>query len=193
MILSPIENLSIIGKAQFITLLERTLYGLCCQDYLVRRGACKKTIGTVRQHLHERFDQWLDGLETYRLPEAELTLAQVSETIWTLRQQLTGGLAAMIVQHAHKKRTTSTHLTCPPCECLLPASAPVARTVETMVGPIELERPYFYCRRCRHGSYPFDEVLGLSAGRLQLDVQQATADLVTELPYETRPRRRLAS
>lgn len=144
----------------------------------------RKQWETLRQHLHDRFDQWLDGLETH-LPEAELTLAQVSETIWTLRQQLTGGLAEMIVQHAHKEEQHRTHLTCPTCERLLPARAPVARTVETMIGPIALERPYFYCRRCRHGSYPFDEVLGLSAGRLQLDVQQATADLVTELPYDT--------
>ena len=30
-----------------------------------------------------------------------------------------------------------------------------------------------------------DDVLGLSAGRIQLDVQQAAAQLVTELPYET--------
>jgi hypothetical protein len=144
----------------------------------------RKQWETLRQHLHDRFDQWLDGLET-QLPEAERTLAQVSETIWTLRQQLTGGLAEMIVQHAHKEEQHRTHLTCPTCERLLTARAPVARTVETMVGPIELERPYFYCHRCRHGSYPFDEVLGLSAGRLQLDVQQATADLVTELPYDT--------
>jgi len=144
----------------------------------------RKPRETLRQHLHDRFDEWLDGLET-QLPEAELTLAQVSATIWTLRQQLTGGLAEMIVQHAHKEEQHRTHLTCPTCECLLTARAPVARTVETMVGTIALERPYFYCRRCRHGSYPFDEVLGLSAGRLQLDVQQATADLVTELPYET--------
>jgi hypothetical protein len=25
----------------------------------------------------------------------------------------------------------------------------VARTVETMVGVVQLERPYFYCRPCR--------------------------------------------
>jgi predicted acetyltransferase len=33
----------------------------------------------LRQQLHERFDQWLDALE-HQLPEAELTLQQVSET-----------------------------------------------------------------------------------------------------------------
>jgi hypothetical protein len=57
--------------------------------------------------------------------------------------------------------------------------------LRTWIDAIELERPYFYCRCYRHASYPFDEVWGLSAGRLQLDVQQATADLVTELPYDT--------
>ena len=105
---------------------------------------------TLRQHLHDRFDQWLDGLETH-WPEAELTLAQVSETIWTLQQQLTGGLADMIVQHAHKEEQHRTHWTCPTCERLLPARAPVARTVETMIGPIEFERPYphpFQHRNC---------------------------------------------
>src|SRR5207244_1174609 len=61
----------------------------------------------------------------------------------------------------------------------------VPRTVETLVGAIELERPYFYCRQCQCGRYPLDEVLGLRAGRMQRDVQQAAVDLATELPYET--------
>ena len=40
----------------------------------VRAGKQRETL---RQHLHDRFDEWLDGLET-QLPEVELTLAQVS-------------------------------------------------------------------------------------------------------------------
>ena len=104
----------------------------------------------------------------------------MSETIWTLRQQLTGGLAETIGQHTHEEEQHRTHVPCPRCERLLPARAPVARTVETMVGAIELERPSVSCRRCRHGRSPFDEVLGVSAGRLQRDVPQATADLVPE-------------
>ena len=54
-----------------------------------------------------------------------------------------------------------------------------------MVGPVQVERPYFYCRSCHLGRYPLDEVLGLSEGRLQRDVQQAAAELAIELPYET--------
>src|SRR5918912_659196 len=74
---------------------------------------------------------------------------------------------------------------CPPCDRVLQAHEPVCRTVETMVGSVQLTRPYFYCRACRCGMYPLDEVLGLSVGRLQLDVPQDAADLVTEDPYDT--------
>jgi hypothetical protein len=93
----------------------------------------RKQWETLRQHLHDRFDQWLDGLET-QLPEPEPTLGEVCKTIWALRQQLTGGLAETSVQHTHEAEQSRQHMTCPTCECLLSARAPVRRTVETMVG-----------------------------------------------------------
>jgi hypothetical protein len=61
----------------------------------------------------------------------------------------------------------------------------VSRTAQTLIGAIEVQRPYFYCRSCHLGRYPLDDVLGLSAGRFQLDVQQAAAELAIELPYDT--------
>ena len=60
----------------------------------------------------------------------------------------------------------------------------MARTVETMVGAMRFERPYFYCKGCHKGRAPFDEVLDLTPGCKQLDVQQAAAQLVIEMPYE---------
>jgi Uncharacterised protein family (UPF0236) len=139
---------------------------------------------TLRQRLHERFDRWLDQLES-AWPEGEPTLGQVSETIWALRQQLTGGLAETIVQHTYQEEQSRQHMPCPTCARLLTARGPVSRRVETMVGAVELARPYFYCRVCSEGPYPLDDKLHMSAGRIQLDVQQAVADVVTELPYET--------
>jgi hypothetical protein len=61
----------------------------------------------------------------------------------------------------------------------------VGRTVETMVGPVELERPYCYCRACRAGLYPLDDALGLVAGCQQLAMQHAAAQLGPEGPYDT--------
>jgi Uncharacterised protein family (UPF0236) len=109
----------------------------------------------------------------------------VSETVWTLRQQLTSGVAETIVQHTHQEEQRRQQMPCPTCARLLTARGPVRRCVETMVGAIELERPYFYCRVCRAGSYPLDKALDVSAGRIQRDVQQAAVDLATEVPYET--------
>jgi Uncharacterised protein family (UPF0236) len=138
----------------------------------------------LRQELHERFERWLDEVEA-ALPEPALTLAQVSETIWALRQQLTASVAQTIIEHTHHQEQRRTSLRCATCERLLNARPAVPRTVETLIGAIEVQRPYFYCRHCHCGRYPLDDVLGLHAGRMQRDVQQAAVDLATEVPYET--------
>jgi len=143
----------------------------------------RKQWDALRHQLHDRFDQWLDGLQE-QLPEPEPTLAQVTETVWNLRQALTGGLTEAIVEHAHRGEHTRQQSRCPQCARLLKARAPVQRSVETLVGVVQLERPYFYCSACRVGLYPLDEVLGLSPGRTQRDVQKAAAKLVTEVPYD---------
>ncbi len=137
----------------------------------------------LRQELHARFDQWLDGLAE-RLPEPQATLAEVSDIVWQLRQDLTGGLSETILTHAHAGEQNRKQAPCPQCERLLTARPAVARTMETLVGAVQLERPYFYCRTCRCGSYPLDAVLHLAPGRLQLDVQQAAAKVVVEMPYD---------
>jgi Uncharacterised protein family (UPF0236) len=143
----------------------------------------RKQWDALRGQLHTRFDQWLDGLEA-QLREPAPTLAQVTETVWNLRQELTGGLTETIVEHAHRGEATCQHTRCPQCARFLKARAPVSRTVETMVGAVQIERPYFYCRTCRCGVYPLDAALGLAPGRTQLDVHKAAVQLVTEVPYD---------
>jgi hypothetical protein len=143
----------------------------------------RKQWDALRGQLHLRFDQWLDELEA-QLPEPALSLAQVTETVWNLRHALTGGLTEAIVEHAHRGEHTRQQSRCPQCDRLLQARAPVQRTVETLVGLIQLERPYFYCPACHTGRYPLDKVLDLSPGRTQLDVQKAAAKLTTEVPYD---------
>jgi uncharacterized protein UPF0236 len=156
----------------------------CAELISLNEVRARKHWTTLRQRLHERFDRWLDRLES-ALPEGEPTLDQVSEIIWALRQQLTGGLAETIVHHIYQEEQRRQHMPCPRCERLLAARGPVHRCVETLVGVVELERPYFYCRGCRAGTSPLDAVLGVRVGRMQRDVQQAAVDLATELPYET--------
>ena len=138
----------------------------------------------LRQQLHACFDRWLDELDT-QLPEPKPTLAQVSETIWTLRQSLTAGVAQTIVEQAHQAEREQKSLRCATCERRLKARPPASRTARTLVGDVEIERPYFYCRHCHLGRCPLDAILGLTSGHIQLDVQQAAIDLATETSYET--------
>jgi hypothetical protein len=137
----------------------------------------------LRNDLHARFDQWLDRLQE-QLPDPHTSLADVTEAVWQLRQELTGGLSETIVRHAHRDERSRRVARCPQCDRHLPARPMVSRTVETMVGPVQLERPYFYCTAGCGGVYPFDQALGLAPGRKQLDVQQAAAQVAIEMPYE---------
>ena len=143
----------------------------------------RKQWATLRQRLHECFDQWLDRLEQ-PLHESAPTLAAVTETVWHIRQALTGSLTETIIESVHQGEYTRQQARCLQCDRYLQARGPVRRTVETLVGAVQLERPYFYCPACHVGLYPLDEVLGLSPGRIQLDVQKAAAKLVTEVPYD---------
>src|SRR4029453_2939669 len=63
----------------------------------------------IRQQLHERFDEWLDEVEA-QLPETPATLAQVSETIWSLRQALTARVAQTLIAQTHAAARDQKHL-----------------------------------------------------------------------------------
>ena len=90
----------------------------------------RKQWDALRGQLHTRFDQWLDGLEE-QLRKPAPTLAQVTETVWNLRQELTGGLTETIVAHAHRGESTRQQTRCPQCDrCLrlgLPSRVPWRR------------------------------------------------------------------
>ena len=113
----------------------------------------------LRQQLHARFEQWLDEGETH-LPEPHPTLAQVSEMIWTLRQSLTASLAQTIVEQTHQAEREQQALRCATCARRVTTRPAVSRTARTLVGAVDIERPYYYCRYCHLGTYPLDAVLG---------------------------------
>ena len=52
-----------------------------------------KQWASLRQQLHDYFDLWLDDLQA-KLPNPETPLTQITETMWDLRQDLTGSLTA---------------------------------------------------------------------------------------------------
>jgi hypothetical protein len=138
----------------------------------------------ARQRLHEHFDRWLDQVESC-VKEKPPTLEQLAQAVFEMRQDLLGHVTQGLVEQAHGPILEQDTARCPHCGRMLAARGPVRRTVETMVGAVTLERPYFYCVPCQAGFSPVDEALQLLPRRKQGDMQKAAARLAAEVPYET--------
>jgi hypothetical protein len=138
----------------------------------------------IRQRLHDRFDQWLDGLEE-RVKASQPTLEELTQAVFALRQELTQAVTEGLVEQAHRAAMEQRTAACPQCGQTLSARGPQERTVETLVGAIRLRRPYFYCERCQLGTAPLDEARQVTERRKQPDIQKAAVQLTKEVPYET--------
>ena len=138
-----------------------------------------------RSRAHEALDQWLDRVETQMTERGSCapTLMEITAAMSQERSGLTAALVEAFVERRHGHFLAQEEAACPKCERLLRARPSRSRTVETLLGPVTLERPYFYCVGCHHGFYPLDEALGLSAQRTQWDVQQAGVKLGLEMPH----------
>lgn len=150
------------------------------------RGYQEQQAGSeFRRQVHRQVDQFLDRLEAGMdsSPEERPSLFQLSETVRQERGALTGGLLQAYVSKTYGSYLMQQQAQCPGCSRWLSARPARPRTVETLVGPLTLERPYFYCEGCRQGFYPLDQALGLSAHRKQYDIQQAASALAVEMPY----------
>lgn len=144
----------------------------------------KKQQAEFRRQLHERFDHWLEALEE-QMKEPKPTLEQLTCAVWERRQELTGTLTEALVEQHYRAEHEQRSAPCPQCGRVVAARAVVSRTVATLVGEGEVERPYFYCVPCGHGFSPWGAALGLAQGRKQFDLQRAAAKLTAEVPYET--------
>ncbi|MBI1987157.1 MAG: hypothetical protein HYS70_02270 [Nitrospinae bacterium] len=92
----------------------------------------------LRQKLHERFDQWLDKMEE-AMDEPQPTLAQLTEVVFRLRQELTQSVTEGFVESRYAAEKEREVAFCPGCGRQLRARPKVERMVETMVGAILLE------------------------------------------------------
>ena len=141
---------------------------------------------SFRQQAHAALDRLLDQLECRMKEQPELrpTLMDLTQVVLAERAGFTGALAQAFVERQYDAYLKQDWAACPQCQRQRKARPAVRRTVETLVGPVTLERPYFYCAACGHGFYPLDEALGLSRRVKQWDVQHAGVKLGLEMPHE---------
>lgn len=114
------------------------------------------------------------------------TITDISKSLFTNRSEIMGQAALALIEKKYGHLLDQQHCQCPHCHRQIKAkSKKVKRDIDTLVGPVTLYRPYFYCKPCSFGFYPLDDALGLSNRKVQLDIQELEAWLAAEMPYET--------
>ncbi len=99
-------------------------------------------------------------------------------------KNVTAALFEQMINSIGKEELKAKTHHCPECNKTLKSPRHLRRTIDTQHGRIALQRPYFYCKPCRRGSYPFDEKLGIAPTYKQYDLQKPAARLLAEVPFE---------
>jgi len=114
------------------------------------------------------------------------SITDISKSLFQNRSEIMGQAALALIEKKFGHLLDQQYCECPRCNRRIKAkSEKVRREIGTVVGPVTLYRPYFYCKTCSFGFYPLDDALGLSNRKAQLDIQELEAWLTAEMPYET--------
>jgi len=148
----------------------------------------------IEQYRHKReVEQWRQAgyaavdqmIEQLNKEVEEKGFEELSEMLRRAGQTVTGAVFEEVLKsRGAQARGATTHV-CEGCGRSLTRQPKLQRrTLESLHGEIEIERPYFYCKHCRQGCYPFDEELEIAPEQKQYDLQRAAAELFTEVPFE---------
>jgi len=113
------------------------------------------------------------------------SITDISKSLFTNRSEIMGQAVSALIEKKYGHLLEQQYCQCPNCDRKTKAKPQkIKRDIETLVGPVTLYRPYFYCKSCCFGFYPLDNALGLSNRKIQSDIQDLEAWLAAETPYE---------
>jgi hypothetical protein len=139
----------------------------------------------VRAQAHQHLDAWLNELAPVFDQAKPPTLRELSAQFTETRGQLLGGCLKAFSEELHAQYRDQRQMHCLHCGRVLNRKRLDTRRIDTLQGPLELERPYFYCPSCKCGYHPLDQALELARGVHQHDLQEKLLRHAAELPYET--------
>ncbi len=110
---------------------------------------------------------------------------EISDLLRLEGKSITGAILEEVIKSRGAEQAKAQEHICEECGRTLKRQTQMHRkTIESRHGEIEIERPYFYCRYCCKGYYPFDKELEIAPDRKQYDLQRAATELFSEVPFE---------
>jgi DNA repair exonuclease SbcCD ATPase subunit len=114
----------------------------------VRRKSREERKAELMAYIEQKADELLDWQER----QGTTDLWTMEEKVEQVGRAVQGKLVETLVES--QQRGLSVTETCPTCGGRLEYWGERQRDLETSVGPIKLNRPYYYCRHCQAGFFP---------------------------------------
>ena len=95
----------------------------------------------------------IDELLNWAEGQSAPTLTEIEEVILKLRQRLSVQMAQAVIDAQDAVRPVPGPR-CPTCQGEMHYKDRKGNTVESRVGPLGLQRGYYYCAHCRRGLFP---------------------------------------
>jgi hypothetical protein len=145
------------------------------------KGILKSDLDHWRQAGYAAVDKLVDRLKDQ--VEGK-DVEEISNLLKEEGKNVTAAIFEQMINSLGKEELQGKTHMCPECARVLKSSRNMRRSIDTQHGRIALQRPYFYCKPCHRGSYPFDEKLGIAPTYKQYDLQKPAARLLAEVPFE---------
>jgi len=136
-----------------------------------------------KKEVLEFIDKRLDQIAEQTLM---VKIEDITGAIFRNKSEILGQITLGFIKKQYNHLLNQEYSKCPKCNKDLKAwNKEAKRTIESLGGRLDLYRPYFYCKDCKHGFYPLDAALGLAPSPKQYDIQDLEAWLSSELPFKT--------
>jgi hypothetical protein len=113
----------------------------------------KRTKTELKAELMQQAELLVDKLLDWTDETERPTLAQIEDIVLKLRQQMGAGMAKAVIEAQAASRPVPGPR-CPKCGQEMHYKDTKQDTVTSRVGELGLQRGYYYCERCRAGSFP---------------------------------------
>jgi hypothetical protein len=95
-------------------------------------------------------EELIDRMLAEEKPAAEIMFEDIEQAALRVGQ----GLQAEIVAAATEGAERGENIKCPGCGKRMTYQGMRSRPVVSAAGEVSIQRGYYYCRKCKHGSFP---------------------------------------
>jgi hypothetical protein len=112
----------------------------------------KQTREQIKKRLLEKAEQRIDQLLDWNEATIAPDLTAIEDEILQVRKQLSQEMAEALLTGQEASQPVEAE--CPKCGKRARYKGMRRVGVESRVGPLEIERGYYYCMECRQGFFP---------------------------------------